>query len=115
MAKATEHKASTPSAPEVTKAGDSARNGSHAQVPVKWTTTNLTSSYANFCNANSTREEVVLNFGVNKSWERGPQQNGLDIELNHRIVLSPFAAKRLSALLQQLMKEYETRYGALSE
>ena len=59
MAKATEHKASTPSAPEVTKAGDSARNGSHAQVPVKWTTTNLTSSYANFCNANSTREEVV--------------------------------------------------------
>jgi uncharacterized protein DUF3467 len=53
------------------------------------------------CNANSTREEVVLNFGVNKSWERGLQQNGLDIELNHRIVLSPFAAKRLSALLQQ--------------
>jgi uncharacterized protein DUF3467 len=52
---------------------------------------------------------------VNKSWERGPQQNGLDIELNHRIVLSPFAAKRLSALLQQLMKEYEGRYGALSE
>ncbi|MES1191154.1 MAG: DUF3467 domain-containing protein [Steroidobacter sp.] len=83
-------------------------------TPVKWTTTNLHSSYANFCNANSTREEVVLNFGVNKTWERGAAQE-LDIELNHRIVLSPFAAKRLSALLQQLMKEYETRYGALSE
>jgi Protein of unknown function (DUF3467) len=92
-------------------------NGTETKVggtPIKWTTTNLQSSYANFCNANSTREEVVLNFGVNKTWERGPKQE-LDIELNHRIVLSPFAAKRLSSLLQQLMKEYETRYGALSE
>lgn len=81
-----------------------------ARTPIKWDTTNLRSSYANFCNANSTREEVVLNFGVNKTWERG-HQDALDIELNHRIVLSPFAAKRLSELLQQLMKEYETRYG----
>jgi len=85
-----------------------------AAPPIKWNTTNMQSSYANFCNANSTREEVVLNFGVNKSWERGPKQE-LDIELNHRIVLSPFAAKRLSQLLQTLMKEYETRYGTLSE
>jgi hypothetical protein len=94
-----------------------AQNGSTskgAATPIKWNTENLKSSYANFCNANSTREEVVLNFGVNKTWERGPKQE-LDIELNHRIVLSPFAAKRLSALLQQLMKEYETRYGTLSE
>jgi uncharacterized protein DUF3467 len=81
---------------------------------VKWDTTNLRSSYANFCNANSTREEVVLNFGINKAWERGSQE-GLEIELNHRVVLSPFAAKRLNELLQQLMKEYETRYGALPE
>lgn len=81
---------------------------------VKWDTTNLRSSYSNFCNANSTREEVVLNFGVNKTWERGPQE-ALDIELNHRIVLSPFAAKRLTELLQNLMKEYESRYGALPE
>jgi Protein of unknown function (DUF3467) len=83
-------------------------------TPVKWAMTNLQSSYANFCNANSTREEVVLNFGVNKTWERGPKQE-LEIELNHRIVLSPFAAKRLSQLLHNLMKEYEARYGALSE
>lgn len=85
-----------------------------AATPLKWNTTNLQNSYANFCNANSTREEVVLNFGVNKSWERGPKQE-LEIELNHRIVLSPFAAKRLTQLMQNLMKEYETRYGVLPE
>src|SRR6266702_1374100 len=101
MAKATEQKASPPAAQQ-------------ARPNVKWDTTNLRSSYSNFCNANSTREEVVLNFGVNKTWERGAQ-DALDIELNHRIVLSPFAAKRLTELMQNLMKEYEARYGALPE
>ncbi len=57
----------------------------------------------------------MLNFGVNKNWDRGATRQGVEIDLTHRIVLSPFAAKRLSALLQQLMKEYEGRYGALSE
>ena len=70
---------------------------------VKWDTRKLHSSYANFCNANSTREEVVLNFGVNKTWER--TQGELEIELNHRIVMSPFAAKRLSEILINLMRE----------
>lgn len=70
--------------------------GTAAPPPLKWNTTKLTSSYANFCNANSTREEVVLNFGVNKNWERGVGTGGVEIDLNHRIVLSPFAAKRLT-------------------
>jgi hypothetical protein len=111
--------AAVATAAATTAAGASAagaRAAGRAQVPIKWSTTNLQSSYANFCNANSTREEVVLNFGVNKSWERGGNTgDALEIELNHRIMLSPFAAKRLSALMQQLMKEYEARYGVLSE
>jgi hypothetical protein len=81
------------------------------QVKVRWNTSKLTSSYANFCNATSTREEVVLNFGVNQNWERTPQE--MEIELEHRIVLSPFAAKRLNQLLSKLITEYETRYGEL--
>jgi len=105
MAKATESKAETK--------GNS-QQALPQGAPVNWITTGLHSSYSNFCNANSTREEVVLNFGVNKNWERGPQSS-LEIELNHRIVLSPFAAKRLTELMQQLMKEYEARYGALPE
>ena len=103
MAKAADQKSTTPSS-----------GVQQGRPTVKWDTTDLRSSYSNFCNANSTREEVVLNFGVNKTWERGPQ-DALDIELNHRIVLSPFAAKRLTELMQNLMKEYEARYGALPE
>jgi len=91
---------------EKEKAGEAGQ-----QVKVHWNTQHLKSSYANFCNATSTREEVVLNFGVNQNWERTPQE--MEIELEHRIVLSPFAAKRLNQLLSKLVTEYETRYGEL--
>mgnify|MGYP000479906290 CR=1 FL=1 len=80
---------------------------------VNWNTSSLHSSYANFCSANSTREEVVLNFGVNKTWDRRGSQ--VEVELNHRIMLSPFAAKRLAELMSKLVNEYEARYGSLSE
>jgi hypothetical protein len=82
-----------------------------AQANVRWNTQGLKSSYANFCNATSTREEVVLNFGVSNNWDRTPRD--MEIELAHRIVLSPFAAKRLSGILAKLIGEYESRYGEL--
>jgi len=78
---------------------------------VKWDVTQLKSSYVNFANANSTREEVVMNFGINNSWDRSQSQ--VEVELAHRLVMSPYAAKRLAELLSKLMAEYETRYGEL--
>lgn len=79
---------------------------------VKIDTSQMKSSYCNVANANSTREEVVLHFGVNQSWDLN--QKEMDVELLHRIILSPFAAKRLQTLLTKLLSEYESRYGALS-
>jgi hypothetical protein len=61
----------------------------------------------------STREEVVLNFGINQAWERGQEE--LEIQLHNRIILSPFAAKRMAVGLNKLLAEYEARYGKLSE
>ena len=78
---------------------------------VKWNVEHLKSSYVNFANANSTKEEVVLNFGLNTSWDRASPE--VEIELAHRLVMSPFAAKRLAELLGKLMTEYETRHGEL--
>lgn len=71
----------------------------------------LKSSYCNVCNANSTREEVVLNFGVSHDWDRG--QSG-DIKLTHRVILSPYAAKRVATLLAKVIQDYEARFGTLS-
>jgi len=78
---------------------------------ITWDTSNLKSAYANVCNVSSTREEVILNFGVNQAWERGMKQ--MEIELTNRIILSPFAAKRMSMMLSKLIDEYESRHGKL--
>ncbi|WP_326892035.1 DUF3467 domain-containing protein (plasmid) [Rhizobium beringeri] len=82
-----------------------------APPPVHLNTANLKSTYCNVCNATSTREEVVLNFGTNHNWDR-PRRD-LEIELHYRIVLSPFAAKRLRDLMTKLIDEHERRYGEL--
>ena len=79
---------------------------------IKWDDSNMKSAYANVCNVSSTREEVVLLFGVNQAWNRG--QKEVTIQLTDRIIISPFAAKRLSMLLGSVVKEYEGRFGTLN-
>ena len=92
---------------------DSAKGKPAAQEQgrLRWDTSGLKSSYCNVANATSTREEVVLNFGVNENWERPRAE--LEVQLLHRIILSPFAAKRLQELLSKLIREYEARHGEL--
>lgn len=83
----------------------------NAPPQVRMDTSSLKSSYCNVCNATSTREEVVMNFGINHNWDLGPKD--MEIQLHHRIILSPFAAKRLQDVLNKLMHDYEARYGEL--
>jgi len=79
---------------------------------IKWDDANMKSSYANVCNVTSTREEVVMLFGVNQAWNRG--QKEVTIQLTDRIIVSPYAAKRLMMLLDGVVKEYEKRFSALN-
>ena len=79
---------------------------------IKWDDTSMKSAYANVCNVTSTREEVVMLFGMNQAWNRG--QKEVTIKLTDRIVISPYAAKRLSMLLDGVVKEYEKRFGSLN-
>lgn len=97
MAEETQAPAAKPAAPE--------------EPRVRLNAGNLKSTYCNMCNASTTREEVVLNFGINQNWDRG--QGDLEVTLEHRIILSPFAAKRLAQMLTKVVGEYETRYGEL--
>ena len=79
---------------------------------IKWDDAAMRSSYANVCNVTSTREEVVMLFGINQAWNRG--QKEVTIQLTDRIIISPYAAKRLATLLEGVVKEYEKRFGALN-
>ena len=70
------------------------------QQKLRFNSANVKSSYCNMCNATSTREEVVLNFGVNQNWDQ-PSTTPAELE-------------RLSEALSQLVRDYETRYGKLA-
>lgn len=82
------------------------------QPALRLDTSEIKSSYCNVCNASSTREEVVLSLGINQGWEQD-RAGEVSIKLLHRVILSPFAAKRLSEVLSNLIREYEKRYGEL--
>jgi hypothetical protein len=65
--------------------------GDPNRLRVKWDDANMRSAYANVCNAVSTREEVVLLFGLNQSWHAG--QKDVTVQLTDRIILSPHAPR----------------------
>jgi hypothetical protein len=94
-----------------TKPADTAAKDAQG-TRIKWDDTGMKSSYANVCNVTSTREEVVMLFGINQAWNRG--QKEVTIQLTDRIIISPYAAKRLATLLEGVVKEYEKRFGALN-
>lgn len=79
---------------------------------VRWDDSAMKTSYANVCNVASTREEVTLLFGTNQTWHSGQEE--VSVRLSDRIILSPFAAKRLAMLIGNVVGEYEKRFGALS-
>ena len=80
---------------------------------VNWDDSKMQTTYANVVNASSTREEVSVFFGTNQTWNV-KEDKELVIQLTDRMVLNPYAAKRLSVLLNKIMAEYETRFGKLS-
>jgi len=78
---------------------------------VVWDDSKMRSTYANVCNVSSTREEVVVLFGTNQAWQGNEAE--VTVDLSDRIIMSPFAAKRLSMLLQNVVGQYESRFGTL--
>lgn len=81
------------------------------QPRIVWDSSNMRSAYANVFNVAGAREEFVFFFGMNQAWDAG--QKELKVQLTDRIVMSPFAAKRLSNLLNNVLKDYEARHGSL--
>ncbi len=84
---------------------------SGVQVKIRWDDSSMRSVYSNVCNVSGTREEIVLLFGMNQAWHSG--QKEVTIQLADRVVLSPFVAKRLALLLGNVIRDYESKYGAL--
>jgi Protein of unknown function (DUF3467) len=82
------------------------------QTTIRWDGSKMVSTYANVCNVSGTREEVTLLFGTNQSWHTGQQE--VTVELTNRVILNPFAAKRLAILLGNTVREYEAQFGEMN-
>jgi len=81
------------------------------KTKIQWDASKMESTYANVCNVSCTREEFTLLFGINKTWDAG--QRKLTVDLTDRIIINPFAAKRLSLLLGNVVRQYEGRFGEI--
>jgi hypothetical protein len=107
----------TEGAAQAARAQQQGQQGQQGQqqegMRVRWDDTQMKSSYANVCNVASTREEVVFLFGVNQAWHAG--QREIPVQLTDRVIMSPHAAKRLSLLLENVLREYENRFGKLPD
>jgi len=82
------------------------------EAQLKWDDSRMSTSFANVVNIQSTREQVDLFFGTNQTWNV-QNDNILSIILSNRVMLSPYAAKRLSTALNGVLREYESRYGQI--
>jgi hypothetical protein len=82
------------------------------EAELQWDASLMATSFANVVNIQSTREQVDLLFGISQSVGL-IIDNTLAIAVSNRIILTPFAAKRLSAALSNVLQEYEKRYGAV--
>lgn len=83
-----------------------------ASPSIRWDDAHMRTSYANACNVISTREELVLFFGINQGLRSGGSE--VLVELGERIILTPHAAKRLHTMLSNVLQEHETRFGAIN-
>ncbi|MDG4650077.1 DUF3467 domain-containing protein [Roseibacterium sp. SDUM158017] len=83
-------------------------------VNINWDDADMTSTYANIGTATANREEFFLLFGTHQHWRGTVQEKtSLDVTLSQRIVMSPFAAKRLAVILTQSIKAYEDQFGKI--
>jgi hypothetical protein len=66
--------------------------------------------YANFCRVTGSPEELIVDFGLN------PQPVGVPkdpINVNQRVIMNFFTAKRLLAALQMSVQRHEAVFGVL--
>ena len=80
-------------------------------LELRWDDAKMQSTYANVCKVFGSREEISLLFGTNSALpDLGSEPV---VVLSHRIMLTPYTAKRLAQMLERGVSEYEQRFGVL--
>jgi len=80
------------------------------QHRVEVTDKNAISLYANFCRVTGTREELILDFGLNAQPFGVPTE---PVEVKQRIVVNYYTAKRMLQALHMSVQRHEQAFGVL--
>jgi hypothetical protein len=84
------------------------------QVRLRLDERNMKSGYANAFRTNGTAEEVMLDFGVNLMAPAAQgQQPEIVFQVNDRVIMNYYSAKRLAITLSQLITRHEQEFGEL--
>ena len=85
------------------------------QVRLRLDERNMQTTYANAFRANGTAEEVMLDFGLNVLNPAQQQEGQAEIifQVNQRVIMNYYSAKRLAITLGQLIRRHEQQFGEL--
>ena len=72
---------------------------------------NMKSVYSNIVRISGTHEELFVDFAVNM--QHHDQPNTAIMEVNTRVIMSFYAAKRLALHLSQAVQRYEQMFGPI--
>lgn len=97
---------------------DQAKQQTGKQVRLRVDHTGMGTTYANAFKTNATSEEVIVDLGLNMVVPN-PQGTGGEIvgdilfQVNNRLILNYYTAKRLALSLGQIVRSYEEKFGEL--
>ena len=79
---------------------------------------NMATNYANAFRTNGTAEEVMLDFGLNVVGQGGAAEGDkptpeILFQVNQRVIMNYYSAKRLAITLSQLIRRHEDQFGEL--
>ena len=80
---------------------------------IRWDDSKMRSHHPKVLNLSTAQQEISLSFGGDQT--RKAPQNDEGYRLSDRIVMSPFTAKRLVMLLNDVIRTYEAKYGPLEK
>ena len=92
------------------KSGESQAASEVEQMQVPVDESHIAATYANFCRVTGTPEELIVDFGLNKQVSGTTPET---IQLNQRIIVNFFTAKRLAAALVMAVQRHEQAFGLL--
>lgn len=79
---------------------------------VEWNDEAMQTTFANVVNIQGTREQVEFFYGTNRTWDAG-KDGPVRVDLTNRVIMTPYAAKRMQRILTGVLREYESRHGVL--